>query len=320
MGAAKGEEAAIRCEGLSKRFGDIDALKPLDLAIPHGSIFGYLGRNGAGKTTTIRLLTGLAQPTTGSATVVGVETTDGQRSARYQFGYLPQDPAFYNWMTGREYLTFVGGLFRLPSKESRKRCEELLELVDLTGVASRRVGGYSRGMRQRLGIAQALMNKPSVLFLDEPCSALDPLGRAEVLETLIRLKEQETTIFMSSHILADVERVCDVVGIIDKGRIIVVSGVEELRQRFAQPVFELEFEEPGYSFIGALENLPWVKKVGVEEGVNVFRVRVHVEDVEKAKVELPKVVAESGLTLRQYQLVLPTLEEAFIELLGNRKG
>jgi ABC-2 type transport system ATP-binding protein len=222
-------------------------------------------------------------------------------------------------MTGREYLTFVGQIFSLSSRDIEKRCDELLELVDLSRDASRRVSGYSRGMRQRLGIAQALMNKPSVLFLDEPCSALDPLGRAEVLETLIRLKEQATTIFMSSHILADVERVCDVVGIIDRGRLVVESGVEELRQRFAHSVFEIEFEEPAAPFARLLEPLPWVEKVKAGEGGNVFKLRVSARDVATAKVELPKMIAESGLTLRQYQMVLPTLEEVFIELVGNRK-
>jgi ABC-2 type transport system ATP-binding protein len=220
-------------------------------------------------------------------------------------------------MTGREYLVFVGQLFRLSSQEIERRCDELLELVDLAHDASRRISSYSRGMRQRLGIAQALMNKPSVLFLDEPCSALDPFGRAEVLQTLVRLKEQATTIFMSSHILADVERVCDVVGIIDKGRLIVESGVEELRQRFARPVFEIEFEEPATSFVRTLEVLPWVERV---EAGEVSMLRVSVRDVNKAKAELPKMVASSGLTLRQYQMVLPSLEQVFIELLGNRKN
>jgi len=190
--------------------------------------------------------------------------------------------------------------------------------VDLTGAASRRIGGYSRGMRQRLGIAQALMNKPAVLFLDEPSSALDPMGRAEVLNTLLRLKEQATTIFLSSHILADVERVCDVVGIIDKGKLVVESGVDELRQRFAHSLFEVEFEEMASSFVAMLERLPWVQKVDVAEGSNSSRFIVRARDVAAAKRELPRLIAESGLTLRQYQSVLPTLEDVFIELVGKK--
>ena len=310
---------AIRCQGLTKHYGSIVALNNLDLTIEDKVIFGFLGPNGAGKTTALKIFTGLSRPTSGRAWVAGEEVGSNSLSLQSKIGYLPEEPAFYNWMTGREYLTFVGQLFSLSSGDIVKRCNELLELVDLSRDASRRVSGYSRGMRQRLGIAQSLMNKPGVLFLDEPCSALDPLGRLEVLETLIRLKEQATTIFMSSHILADVERVCDVVGIIDRGRLVVESGVEELRQRFAHSVFEIEFEEPAAPFVRLLEPLPWVEKVNAEESGNAFKLRVSARDVATAKVELPKMIAASGLTMRQYQMVLPTLEEVFIELVGNRK-
>ena len=310
---------AIRCQGLTKHYGSIVALDNLDLTIEDKVIFGFLGPNGAGKTTALKIFTGLSRSTSGKAWVAGEEVVSHSRSLQRKIGYLPEEPAFYNWMTGREYLTFVGRIFGLSSRDIVKRCNELLELVDLSRDASRRVSGYSRGMRQRLGIAQALMNKPSVLFLDEPCSALDPLGRAEVLETLIRLKEQATTIFMSSHILADVERVCGTVGIIDRGRLVVESGVEELRQRFAHPVFEIEFEEPAASFVRLLESMPWVERVAVEEAGNVSRLMVRARDETRAKLELPRMIAESGLTLRQYQMVLPTLEEVFIELVGNRK-
>lgn len=313
--------AAIKCQGLTKRYGSIAALDSLDLAIEERSIFGFLGPNGAGKTTTLKILTGLSRPTSGSGWVAGEEVVPNSSALQSKIGYLPEEPAFYNWMTGKDYLSFVGQLFHLPYAEIRKRCQELLELVDLTSAASRRIGGYSRGMRQRLGIAQALMNRPAVLFLDEPCSALDPLGRAEVLQTLVRLKEQATTVFMSSHILGDVERVCDVVGIVDKGKLIVQSGVDELRQRFARPIFEVEFEEVGSSFAKLLQTLPWVEKVEEMEGANNgHKLRIRARDVSVGKRELPQVVAKSGLTLRQYQMVLPTLEEVFIELLGGRRS
>ena len=310
--------SAISCQGLTKHYGSTIALDNLSLNIEEGVIFGFLGPNGAGKTTTLKILTGLSRPTGGRAWVAGEEVAHNSIALRSKVGCLPEDPAFYNWMTGKEYLTFVGEVFRLPSKDIGARCQELLELVDLTGAASRRIGGYSRGMRQRLGIAQALMNKPAVLFLDEPSSALDPMGRAEVLNTLLRLKEQATTIFLSSHILADVERVCDVVGIIDKGKLVVESGVDELRQRFAHSLFEVEFEEMASPFVAMLERLPWVQKVDVAEGSNSSRFIVRARDVAAAKRELPRLIAESGLTLRQYQSVLPTLEDVFIELVGKK--
>ncbi|MCX5999960.1 MAG: ABC transporter ATP-binding protein, partial [Chloroflexi bacterium] len=236
-----------------------------------------------------------------------------------RIGYLPEEPSFYTWMTGREYLNFVGEIFRLPSREVKARSQELLELVDLSQAAARRVGTYSRGMRQRLGIAQALMNRPPVLFLDEPSSALDPLGRLQVLETLLRLKAQGTTVFLSSHVLADVERVCDVVGIVDKGRLVVEAGVEELRQRFARPAFEVELEEPGASLAQRLETLPWVSRVQVVEGNSGSMLTVRASDVGTAQRELPRVIAESGLTLRRYQMALPTLEDVFVELLGKKE-
>ncbi|MEW6034203.1 MAG: ABC transporter ATP-binding protein [Chloroflexota bacterium] len=309
---------AIRCQGLTKRYGKITALDSLDLTVEEGVIFGFLGPNGAGKTTTLRLLTGLGRPTGGRAWVAGEEVHPYSSTLRSRVGYLPEEPAFYGWMTGREYLDFVGDLYHLPHRKARVRSEELLELVDLRQVASRRVGGYSRGMRQRLAIAQALLNRPAVLFLDEPTSALDPMGRAEVLETLIRLKEQATTVFLSSHILADVERICDTVGIINQGKLVVQAGVTELRQRFARSVFEVEFEEPAAPFVGLLEPLPWVGRVDAGTGSGGLKVRIHARDVTRAKQELPKLVSQSGLTLRQYQVVLPTLEEVFIELLGER--
>ena len=200
--------AAIKCEGLTKRYGNVVALDSLDLSIKERSIFGFLGPNGAGKTTTVKLLVGLSNPTVGRAWIAGQEVTPEAIGLRKKIGYLPEVPAFYNWMNGPEFLSFVGELHHLSKAEIKNRSDELLELVELKETAKRRIGGYSRGMRQRLGIAQALMNRPEVLFLDEPCSALDPIGRREVLELIKRLSAG-ATVFMSTHILSDVERVCD---------------------------------------------------------------------------------------------------------------
>ena len=232
----------IQCQGLTKRYGNIVALDDLNLVVEERSVFGFLGPNGAGKTTTIRLLTGLSLPSAGTARVADEEVTSNSQALRSKIGYLPDVPAFYEWMTGREFLHFVGEIHRLPARERNKRADEILDLVDLQEAAGRRIGGYSRGMKQRLGIAQAIINRPEVLFMDEPTSALDPIGRRDVLLLIERLS-QETTIFMSTHILSDVERVCDTVGIIDRGKLVTQSTVEELRQRYARSAFELEFEE-----------------------------------------------------------------------------
>ena len=172
--------------------------------------------------------------------MAGEKVGDGNLALQSKIGLLPDVPAFYDWMSGREFLHFVGELHGLTPNEIKKRTEELLELVELRKAGNRRTGGYSRGMRQRLGIAQALVNRPKVLFLDEPTSAFDPLGRREVLNLILRLREN-TTIFMSSHNLSDIERVCDMVGIVDKGQLITVSTVEALQKKYTRSIFELEF-------------------------------------------------------------------------------
>ena len=303
----------IRCRHLSKQYGDVAALKPLDLAVPAGSIFGFLGRNGAGKTTTIRLLTGLAQPTSGSAWVDGVETTQPDSRARQKFGYLPQDPAFYNWMTPVEFLDYVARLFRMSRTQRRQAVAEMLELVGLKGAARRRIGGFSGGMQQRLGIAQALIHRPPVLFLDEPTSSLDPAGRYEVLDLISSLRGQ-VTVFLSSHILADVERVCDTIGIIREGELLLVAGRDELLSRYATNVIALEIDRDCLpllnTFVAQIETQPWL--AGVTAADNVLRITV--TDTAAAKQTLLPLVVQHGLLLNRYEWIRPTLEEIFLTL------
>ena len=232
---------AIRIEGLHKSFGEVQALDGLGLAVEPGSVFGFLGPNGAGKTTTIRILAGLARADAGQAWIDGLEVAADRRRLASRIGYCPQDPAFYPWMTAREFVDHVGRVFGLPAQERLARTDELLHLVGLAEVADRRVGGFSGGMGQRLGIAQALVNRPPVLLLDEPVSGLDPAGRKELLQLIERLRG-ECTVFMSTHILADVERVCDTVAIIDRGRLLAEAPQQELLGRYAVPAFEIEVE------------------------------------------------------------------------------
>jgi ABC-2 type transport system ATP-binding protein len=228
---------AIKTEELTKHYGTVIALHKLNLEIPENVVFGFLGPNGAGKSTTIKLLTAFARPTSGRAFVAGEEVTSSNLALRAKIGFLPDVPAFYDWMTGREFLHLVGELHSLPAHEVKKRADEMLDQVELKKAGDRRIGGYSRGMRQRLGIAQALVNHPKVIFMDEPTSALDPIGRREVLELISQLK-QNATIFMSTHILSDVERVCDMVGIINKGNLLAVSSMSDLQNRYARSVLK----------------------------------------------------------------------------------
>ena len=232
---------AIACQGLSKRYGDVLALDDLNLTIPYGSVFGFLGRNGAGKTTTMRLLSGLALPTSGRAWVAGLETTSASRLARGRIGYLPQDPAFYTWMSAYEYLDYVARIMGISNADRKQQIQDLLALSNLQSAAKRHIGGFSGGMLQRLGIAQALIGNPPVLLLDEPTSSLDPAGRSEVLDMIASLRGK-TTVFLSSHILTDIERVCDNVAILHEGKLLLVSELEALLEKYAVNAAELEFD------------------------------------------------------------------------------
>ena len=312
-------DEAIQCQGLTRYYGEIKAVEDLDLSVPYGSVFGFLGRNGAGKTTTIRMLTGLAHPTRGRAWVGGIETTSADSSARRMFGYLPQSPAFYNWMTPVEYLTYCARLFDLPPSQVKQRIAEVLELAGLKEAARRRIGGFSGGMVQRMGIAQALVHSPPVLLLDEPTSALDPAGRYEVLDLIARLRGQ-VTVFLSSHILADIERVCDTVAIIREGRLALVSGRDELLESYATDAVELEFEHGPVEaaqptaippiFLEALQAQPWVSGVTADQHM----LRISVSSIAQARPALLALAAQHNLRLNRLEWVRPTLEEIFLKV------
>jgi len=310
-------EAAVVTTGLTKRYrGGIVALDHLDLTVPSGSIFGFLGPNGAGKTTTLRLLTGLATATAGTGSVAGVPIgrTDGELARN--IGYLDQDPRFYPWMRGRELLDTVARLHGLSGPARRRRVDEVLEIVGLRRAGHRRIGGYSGGMRQRLGIGQALINQPRVLFLDEPVSSLDPEGRRDVLEIIDRLRGV-ATVFMSTHILNDVERVCDRVAILNLGHLVVEGPIGELLDRYAQPIYELEPEpqQPGAieKLAGLMRGQPWAREVQA----TADRVRVFVNDPKIAGPAMLPLLAKSGVRLARYERERPSLEDVFLRLVAE---
>jgi len=303
----------VKVENLKKYYGAVHALDGLDMDVAAGTVYGFLGPNGAGKTTTLRILTGLAHPTAGKAQVAGVDVlNDGHKLARH-IGHLPEEPAFYTWMSPREFLDYLGRLYGFSMKERAARSRELLQLVRLEDVSKRRIAGFSRGMRQRLGVAAALIHHPEVLFLDEPASALDPAGRKEVLDLIEHLRGQ-CTVVMSTHILADVERVCDVVGIINKGRMVVQSPREQLLERYAVPAFELEADDPAAlaKWAEEMRRVPWVTAVTAQNG----NVRITVKDTQAAKKNLLKQAVEAGLSLNRFEEVRPSLEDVFLQLVG----
>lgn len=306
-------DASITCRGLTRVFNGFVAVDNLDISVPEKSIFGFLGPNGAGKTTTIKMLTGLIEPTKGEAFIAGENTRNQSLGSRNKLGYLPENPYFYSWMTGYEFLKFVGSLFGLRGKELEERVTNLLIEVGLEEARNRRIGGYSRGMTQRLGMAQALVNNPSVILLDEPCSALDPLGRIEILKLILTLGE-EATVFMSTHILSDVDRICDTVAVLNKGRLVAQSKIEDLRANYALPIFRIEFDrEPG-SFQKEVQSKNWVEQI---ERISPRSFTVQVTDLNAAKDVLPRLAASDSANMVRYELTSPSLEEIFVRMVNQ---
>jgi ABC-2 type transport system ATP-binding protein len=306
---------AIEARGLTKQFASILALDRLDLVVPRGSIFGLLGPNGAGKTTTIRILTGLARPTAGSASVAGVEIGLDKPELRRRLGYLDQDPRFYSWMKGRELLELVGRLHGLAGSELRSRVAEMLARTGLSAAAERRIGGYSGGMRQRLGIAQALLHRPQLLFLDEPVSSLDPEGRRDLLELIAGLRG-EATVVLSTHVLSDVERICDRVAILDRGRRVTEGPLEELLAAHARPIYRLvpapRQEAQITTLVDRLRAAPWTTDVSASSDL----IRVTMSDPDAAAGGVLPLVVAAGVVLESFERARPTLEDVFLELVG----
>lgn len=304
--------AAITTAGLTKAYGAVRALDSVDLEVPEGSVFGFLGPNGAGKTTMLRVLTGLARPSAGIAQVFGRDVVTATNDVRAQVGFLPDVPGFYGWMTASEFLRFAGRLFGLDAATLAERVAVLLDLAGLAGVTTR-IGGYSRGMKQRLGVAQALINAPRLLLLDEPTSALDPIGRKDVLDMIASLRGR-TTVFFSTHILSDVERVCDTVAILHRGRIVTQAPIAELKARYAARTFNLEVTEDAGGLADRLARQPWVSAVGRagEGGLSVT-----VTDVDAARRAVPGILVDQGVGLVRFDAGDVSLEDVFVDLVGG---
>ena len=307
--------AAIEIRGLTRRYGPVLAIDSLDLDVPTGSVFGFLGPNGAGKTTTLRILTSLAFATDGAASILGVPVGHGEPNRRGLIGYLDQDPRFHGWMRGRELLELVGNLYGMHGAPLRTRIDETLERVGLADAGHRAIGGYSGGMRQRLGLAQAILNRPPVLLLDEPVSALDPEGRRDVLEVIGELRRESTVLF-STHILNDVERVCDRIAILHRGRLVTEGPIDELLGRYAHPVYLIEPQagaEAVATLAAALGDLAGV--TGIERSATQLRVSVH--DDPDVAARLLVTVAATGVPLLRFERQRPTLEDVFLRLVGR---
>jgi ABC-2 type transport system ATP-binding protein len=308
----------IETHGLNKAYKNVQALKSLDLRVPQHSIFGFLGPNGAGKTTTIKLLLGLAHPTGGSGSIFGYDIQSQSVEIRQQVGYLAQDPRYYESMTARETLRFTLGFFlRGPKKKIEERIQETIALVGLADKADRPIRGFSGGERQRLGIAQAQVNYPDLLILDEPAASLDPMGRHDVLEVMERLRKY-TTIFYSTHILEDVQRVSDMVCILNQGELVAQAPIQELLAGNGQVQYRIETLGDIQHIRPRIAGQPWVAAVQVEPLNGHMEWQINVSDHKAAEEQLLGLAtSDPSVRVINFGQSKLGLEEVFMNLIGG---
>lgn len=293
----------LKVENLKKRFGDKEVLRGLNLNVPEKSIYGFIGKNGAGKTTTMKTILGLMKADEGEITVAGERVVFGQTSTNRHIGYLPDVPEYYSFMTPVEYLRFCGEITGLSKAENAKRTEELLELVGLKG-EKHRIKGFSRGMKQRLGIAQALLNKPRLLICDEPTSALDPVGRKEILDILMAAKE-ETTVLFSTHILSDVERICTDIAFLNEGTVAIQGTLSEIKSTYRTDEYIIETETPRQLLI-IKDAFPSMQRTG--------NAMLRFSEKEQSFFEVVRFITENKLPVLKIERLEPTLESMFMEV------
>lgn len=288
---------------LEKKYKSAIAVNKISFQIEKGECITILGPNGAGKTTTLQMLAGLLTPSGGSLQFL--QSEEGTYKSR--IGFLPQHPSFFTWMSAAQFLQFAGELSHIPKQYLEKKIDEVLEFVSLTDVKKKKIGGFSGGMKQRLGLAQALLNDPELLILDEPVSALDPSGRRDVLTLITKLKE-EMTILFSTHVLHDAEQVCDKVIMLKDGVIKWDNTLEELRKAYSTSAVKVDTEEP---IDGQLSDLPIVDEVKVIGDKSII---LFVEEGKQHSNELLTAIIKKGLTIKRFERLQDSLEEAYMKV------
>ena len=299
----------VEAKGLKKYYDGVKAVDDLDLVIEEGEIYGLLGPNGAGKTTTILILLGLTEPTAGEVRVLGHDPAREPLKVKRVTGYLPENLGFYEDLSARENLLYTAYLNRIPEREARKRVVEVLELVGLAEVADRRVGTFSRGMKQRLGIADVLLKEPKFVILDEPTSGIDPEGAVQILDMIVRLRDERgMTILLSSHLLHQVQRICDRVGIIHQGKLVAQGTLGELGAvvEEGQRLFEVRASRVDEGLLNALRGIEGVTAVEAEG--DIMKV-VATADV---RSRIARAVIEAGVDLLELKGHSYTLEEIYL--------
>jgi len=300
----------LEIKQLYKCFGHHKVLKGLDMDVPEHSIFGFVGKNGAGKTTTMKIILGLLKADSGSVTVCGEEVRYGETKTNRNIGFLPDVPEFYGYMNPLEYLKLCGEITGLTKSRIKTRSEELLELVGLKD-ANKKIGGFSRGMKQRLGIAQALLNEPKLLICDEPTSALDPIGRKEILDILLAAKGK-TTIVFSTHILSDVERICDRIAVLHDGKLALCGTISENKKRHRHNGFAIEFENEKDALL--FENTEELKHPSINLSRDGNAVTVLLTDSNMDGHFILDVLSQMRIVPLRFEVMEPTLESMFMEV------
>lgn len=296
----------LESKGLTKHYGDFVAVDNLDLTINQGEVFGVLGPNGSGKTTTILMLLGLTEPTAGTVRVLGFDPARQPLSVKARVGYMPDEVGFYEGLTARENLTYIAKLNGLRRAEAQRRIDDALAQVHLSDVADKRVGKFSRGMRQRLGVADVLIKQPQLVIMDEPTQGLDPEAAQDFLELIRKLKHEDITIMLSSHLLHQVQAVCDRVGLFYKGRMVLEGTVPELARHVLGGAYRIHLEADGVTSLE--ESLRRLSGV-----VNVNRVNGHIELEAKQdlRADAARAVIEAGGRLLSLDAEAPGLDEIY---------
>lgn len=293
-------------ENVSKSFGDNKVIDNLSFSVPEHSIFGFIGQNGAGKTTTMKMILGLLKPDSGTIHVCGEKVQFGQTKTNRLIGYLPDVPEFYSFLRPKEYLKLCGEITGMPKDKILSRSNELLKLVGL-GEVNKKIGGFSRGMKQRLGIAQALLNEPKLLICDEPTSALDPVGRKDILDILTAIKGKTTVIF-STHILSDVERICDNIAFINKGRLVVHGTIGEIKSNHKSDKLFIEFasKKDKDKFSAILGAVPYKQ--------TETSIILATKNISQIHSKVLHILADENILPIKLEIVEPSIESLFMEV------
>lgn len=303
----------IKVKDLYKTYDKLQVLKGININVEKGDIYGFLGRNGAGKSTTLNIITGLLKSNSGSIFVDSTEIKNNSYLQLKSVGYLTEDPQFYDYMTAVEYLNFLGNINGFSKKEKNIACDKMMDFVDLKNAKERRIKTYSRGMKQRMGLASILYTNPSLLILDEPSSALDPQGRKKILDIIKILKDSGKTIFFSTHILDDVDRICNKVGIIENGVMKVESDIKSLRKNYLQPIIDIEVKTVNRNIISKINSLQMVNQIKLSEN----KIEVYLNNFSENKYLLFKELSKLDILVSSYTKRESTLEDIFLRMVNS---